>query len=146
MVNTTFLLHWFPKGLAALLLRDYFQEPVSGQLPQPPRSALTSSVSLSLSVICLFSLTYKHTHTSLFTGSSGNPLVSDGTPLASPREAAQRDLSSGASREQRVRQPLPSDPWLLGSVCDQDACAECRPPVVLQIGQRQRGCGGGKVV
>ena len=35
LVNITFLLHWFPKGLTAPLLRDYFQGPVSGRLPQP---------------------------------------------------------------------------------------------------------------
>ena len=33
LVNTTFLLHWFPKGLTASPLRDYFQEPGSGHSP-----------------------------------------------------------------------------------------------------------------
>ena len=62
LVNTAFLLQWFPKGLAASLLRDCFQEPVFRSF------AITSSlrapflpVSVCLSVCLCVSLSHTHT-------------------------------------------------------------------------------------
>lgn len=61
LVNTTFLLQWFPKGLTASLLRDYFQEPGSGHL----LCNLLAPFSVPLSpCLCLLSacLSVSHTH------------------------------------------------------------------------------------